>query len=156
MRVRIKAIEYYLPPNIEDGVVLKKDNPDWRIEEIENKTGIQTRHVADADQTASDMGRLAAEKLFKGGVNKKEIDLLILITQSPDYVLPTSACVLQDRLGLKKSCMAFDVNLGCSGFVYGLSIAGSLIETGLARKALLICSETYTKYIYKIVTRRYY
>ena len=149
MKVRIKTIEYYLPPHTEDGAVLKKDNEDWRIGEIENKTGIQIRHIADPDQTASDMGYLASEKLFKYGVNKEEIDLLVLITQSADYVLPASACVLQNRLGLRKSCMAFDINLGCSGFVYGLSIAGALIETGLIKKALLICSDTYTKYIEK-------
>jgi len=72
-----------------------------------------------------------------------------LVTQSPDYVLPTSACILQDRLGLSKKCMAFDINLGCSGFIYALSIVGSLIESGVAKKGLILCSDTYTKYIDK-------
>lgn len=149
MKVEIKAIEYYLPPQTEDGNALKRDNPDWRIEEIQQKTGITVRHVADARQTAMDMAVLATEKLFDSGVKREEIDFLIFITQSPDYVLPTSACILQDRLGLKKSCMAFDVNLGCSGYIYGLAMGGALSEAGFGEKGLLICSETYTKYIDK-------
>jgi 3-oxoacyl-[acyl-carrier-protein] synthase-3 len=149
MKIGIKAIEYYLPSRTEDGNMLKKDNPDWRIEEMEGKTGISVRHISDVQQTAVDMAVIAAEKLFDNGVNKEEIDFLILITQSPDYILPTSACILQDVLGLKKSCMAFDVNLGCSGFIYGLAIGGALSETGFGRKGLVVCSETYTKYIDK-------
>lgn len=149
MKIAIKANEYYLPPKTEDGSALKKDNPDWSIKDIEEKTGIYLRHISGPKETATDMAVIAAEKLFATGVHKNNIDSLILITQSPDYVLPTSACILQERLGLSKSCMAFDVNLGCSGFIYGLAIAGSLIEKGLAKEALLICSETYTKYIDK-------
>lgn len=149
MKVSIKAIEYFLPQKTEDGSTLKKDNPDWRIEEIEKKTGVQVRHIADPEQTAVDMAELAAEKLFTAGIPKETIDFLVLVTQSPDYVLPTSACILQDRLGLQQSCMAFDVNLGCSGFIYGLAIGASLIETGVARRGLICCSETYCKYIDK-------
>jgi 3-oxoacyl-[acyl-carrier-protein] synthase III len=149
MKVAIKNIEYYLPPTIEDSSTLKKDNPDWRMEDIEKKTGILTRHISYPDQTAADMAVLAVEKLFASGVDKETIGLLIFVTQSPDYVLPTTACILQDRLGLNKTCMAFDVNLGCSGFVYGIAIAGGLIESGLVQTGLVVCSETYTKYIDK-------
>ena len=149
MKVKIEANEYYLPPKTEDNSALKKDNPDWPIDEIEKKTGVYVRHICGAEQTATDMAVLAAEKLFATDIQKEGIDFLILITQSPDYVLPTSACILQDNLGLSKSCMAFDVNLGCSGFVYGLAIGGSLIESGLAKKGLVVCSETYSKYIDK-------
>lgn len=149
MKVEIKAIEYYLPSQTEDGFALRKDNPDWRIEEIQQKTGITVRHIADSRQTAMDMAILAAEKLFDSGAKREEIEFLIFITQSPDYVLPTSACILQDRLGLKKSCMAFDVNLGCSGYIYGLAMGGALSEAGFGKKGLLICGETYTKYIDK-------
>ena len=149
MKVKITANEYYLPLHKEDGRTLKRDNPDWRIEDIEEKTGVLTRYIADLEQTATDMAELAAKRLLDSGVKREEVDFLILITQSPDYALPTSACILQDRLGLKKSCMAFDVNLGCSGFIYALAVGGSLIETGLAQKGLVICSETYTKYIDK-------
>jgi 3-oxoacyl-[acyl-carrier-protein] synthase-3 len=149
MRASINVIEYYLPPKIEDSSILKNDNPDWSIEDIEKKTGVKTRHVADTEQTATDMAELAAEKLFASGVNREDIDLLILVTQSPDYNLPTSACILQDRLGIPKSSAAFDVNQGCSGFIYGLAIGASLIDSGVARKGLLVCSDTYTKYIDK-------
>lgn len=149
MKVEIKAIEYYLPVKEEDNSVLKKDNPSWPIEDIEWKTGIRARRISEPGQTAVDMGVAAAQKLFAAGISKKDIDLLILITQSTDYVLPTSACILQDRLGIKKECIAFDINLGCSGFIYGLAVAGSMIEAGLARQGLVICSETYTKYIDK-------
>lgn len=147
MQIAIQAIEYYLPPNSEDGSVLVRDNPDWRMADIERKTGVHTRHVSAPTQTAVDMAALAIEKLFATGIGREEIDFLILVTQSPDYLIPTSACILQDRLGLPKSCMAFDVNLGCSGFVYGLTIGGSLIQAGVAAKGILVCSDTYTKYI---------
>ena len=147
MKVTIKAIEYYLPPKTEDGHLLREDNPEWRIEDIEQKTGVLIRHISDPEQTATDMAAIAGEKIFGPEVRKKDIEFLILVTQSPDYVLPTSACILQDRLALRKSCLAFDVNLGCSGFIYGLAIGGSLIEAGLAEKGLLICSDTYSKYI---------
>jgi len=149
MKVSIDAIDYYLPPKTEDGSILKEDNPDWCIEDIEKKTGIQVRHISAPDQTATDMAVLAAEKLFSTGVQRQEIDFLVLVTQSPDYALPSSACMLQDRLDLSKSCVAFDINLGCSGFVYGLFVGGSIIEAGLAQKGLVICSDTYAKYIGK-------
>jgi len=147
MNVTIKNIQYYLPSNIEDGSHLKKDNPDWDIGKIEEKTGIKTRHISSSGQTALDMSVIAAESLFKSQVDTADIDFLIFVTQSPDYILPTSACILQDKLKLKKTCIAFDVNLGCSGFVYGLAVGSSMIESGLAKGGLLICSDTYTKYI---------
>ena len=83
MKIEIKAIEYYLPPQTEDGNALKRDNPDWRIEEIQQKTGVTVRHVADVRQTAMDMAVLAAEKLFDFGVKREEIDFLIF----PDSLL---------------------------------------------------------------------
>src|SRR3989338_11098378 len=100
MKIKLKRTEYYLPPRNENGSDLKKDNPDWRIEDIEKKTGILTRHIAEQNQTAADMGVLAAEKLFLSEISRNEIDFLILVTQSPDYVLPTTACIMQDRLDI--------------------------------------------------------
>lgn len=149
MKVSINAIEFYLPPNTEDGSFLKRDNPTWCMEDIEEKTGIRKRHISGQGETATDMAFLAAQKMLVDKVNALEIDFLILVTQSPDYILPTSACILQDRLSLKKTCISFDVNLGCSGFIYGLAIGGALIDSGLAKQGLLVCSETYTKYIDK-------
>jgi len=149
MKAKIKAIEYYFPSKTESREDLEKDNPDWPLEQIEQKTGVKTRYLADFKETAVDMAVKAVDKLFDRGFKKEEVDFLILVTQSPDYCLPTSACILQDRLNLSKATIAFDLNLGCSGFVYGLAVCGSLIESGLAKKGVLVCSETYTKYIDK-------
>jgi len=149
MNIEIGSIAYYLPENIESGLELKRDNADWNIDKIEEKTGIKTRYISNDDQTALDMSVIAANFLFQNKVNPKDIDFLIFVTQSPEYILPTTACLLQDKLGLSKSCIAFDVNLGCSGFVYGLSIGGALIESGLAKSGLLVCGDTYSKYINK-------
>jgi 3-oxoacyl-[acyl-carrier-protein] synthase-3 len=94
------------------------------------------------------MAVIACERLFENGCcEHEEIDFLIFCTQSPDYILPTSACLVHERLGLPKTCGAFDFNLGCSGYIYGLSLVKGLIETGIAKKILLITSDTYSRYI---------
>lgn len=149
MKVNISAITYHLPDTIEGVDTLQCDNPDWDLPKILDKTGILNRHIAARGETAVDLAFEAGRKLLGGLQDREEIDLLILVTQSPDYVLPTSACILQDRLGLSKNCMAFDINLGCSGFVNALSIAGGLIEAGVAHKGLILCADTYSKYIGK-------
>ena len=149
MKVNITSISYYLPEKIEGLSDLQHDNPDWDIQKIFEKTGIRTRHIASSHQTASDLAYIAAEKLLSDTERRREIDLLILVTQSPDYLLPTSACILQSRLALSQNCMAFDINLGCSGFITALSIAGGLIETGVVNTGLILCADTYSKYIDK-------
>lgn len=149
MKVKISAISYHLPETIEGIDVLQRDNPDWDMPKILGKTGILNRRVSSQGETAVDLAFEAGKKLLGNISEHEDIDLLILVTQSPDYVLPTSACILQDRLGLSKNCMAFDINLGCSGFVYALSIASGLIESGVAHKGLILCSDTYSKYIEK-------
>lgn len=144
----ILAIEYTLPEKILSNDELATLYVNWTAEKIEKKTGIKTRHVANESETAADLGAVAAQKILaKNVVPKDEIDFIICVTQSPDYKLPTTACIIQDRLDLKKNCGAFDINLGCSGFVYGLAVAKSLVETGIANNVLLITAETYTKYI---------
>ncbi|MFA5974927.1 MAG: ketoacyl-ACP synthase III [Elusimicrobiota bacterium] len=148
-RVGIVALEYHLPAKVETGQALKSDNPDWRMEDIEAKTGVRQRHIAALDETAADLAAQAAEKIFSQGVPRESVESLIFVTQSPDYALPTTACLLQNRLGLPLSCMSFDVNLGCSGFIYGLAIASSLIRSGVVRNSLLLCGDTYTKWIDK-------
>ena len=137
MKAYITKIEYVLPERIEE-------NPKNRLTK---KTGIFKRHICSDDEIASDLAFRAAERIFKTGVDKSEIDYLILCTQSPDYYLPTTACILQDKLGLPKTCGAFDYNLGCSGYIYGLSIAKGLIESDQAKNVLLLTAETYSKYI---------
>ena len=149
MKVKISSISYHLPEKIEGLDDLQRDNPDWDMPKLLEKTGIRTRHIASSDQTASDLAYIAAEQLLCDTQIRNQIDLLILVTQSPDYLLPTSACILQDRLRLSQNCMAFDINLGCSGFVSALSVAGGLIESGVVNTGLILCADTYSKYIDK-------
>lgn len=141
----------YLPERILSNDELAALFPEWPADKIFAKTGIRNRHVAAAGETASDMAYEAAMALFaKGSVSAEEIDFVILCTQAPDYTLPTSACLLQDRLGIARSAGALDINLGCSGFVYGLSLAKGLIETGSARRVLLLTADTYSKFIHPL------
>jgi 3-oxoacyl-[acyl-carrier-protein] synthase-3 len=148
MSAAISAIEFHIPANVLANAELASGSPQWSPEKIEAKTGISERHVTSAGECASDLAVAAAEKLFaSGAVRRDEIDFLLLCTQSPDYLLPTTACLVQDRLGLNKTVGALDINLGCSGFVYGLGLAKGLVETGQARRLLLITTDTYSKYI---------
>jgi len=149
MRAAVRAIEYYLPKQTLTNDDLATLFPDWPAEMIEAKTGIIERRVAAADECASDLGVAAARKLFENGACRPdEIDYVLMCTQSPDYFLPTTACLLQERLGLRTGVGAIDVNQGCSGFVYGLGLAKGLIETGQAERVLLITAETYSKFIH--------
>lgn len=149
MKAYIKEIAYYLPKTVLTNEQIAKEFPEWSAEKVASKVGITERHIADADETATDMAYHAAEKLFAQGVDKSQIDFVLLCTQSPDYFLPSSACILQDRLGLSKNCGAFDFNLGCSGYEYGLAVAKGLIVAGIAHNILLLTSETYTKYLHE-------
>lgn len=149
MEAGILGIEYHVPDRIETNAELLKENPTWPLDRIEKKCGISARRIAAEDETASDLGYAAARKLLdRKIVPDEEIDFLLLCTQSPDHFLPTTACLLQNRLGLGKHIGAIDFNLGCSGFVYGLFLAKQMIVTGAARNVLLITAETYTKYIH--------
>lgn len=146
----IAAIEYYLPENVETNEELGKENPDWDMKKIYAKSGVRARYIASVNQTAGDLAFHAAERLIQSShIDKSEIDFLLLCTQSPDYFLPSTACILQERLVLPKSVGALDFNLGCSGFVYGLALAKSLVESGIANNVLLCNSDTYSKYIHK-------
>jgi 3-oxoacyl-[acyl-carrier-protein] synthase III len=148
---QIRAIDYYVPEAVLDNKELASLYSGWSPESIENKLGIHSRRIAAPDETATDMAVKAGEKLLARGVcQADEIDFIILCTQSPDHFLPTSSCLIQQRLGIPTTCGAFDFNLGCSGYVYGLSIAKGLIETGQAKRILLLTSETYSKYIHDL------
>jgi len=147
MGVKITNIEYYLPEKIITNDDLAKEFPAWSSEKIEKKVGIRERHIVREDETALDLALIAGKKSLEN-YDKDKIDFLLFCTQSPEYYLPSSSCILQDRLGLNKNIGAFDYNLGCSGFVYGLALAKSLIDSKIATSILLITSETYTKYIH--------
>lgn len=147
MNYKIKATEYYLPEKIIDNQYLH-ETAGLDIDFLENKVGIKQRHIAAENETTSEMATKAAMKLIeKNKINTDAIDLLIICTQNPDYKLPTTACIVQDNLKLKTSCIAFDVNLGCSGFIYSLAIAGNFLKTGMAKYALLIMVDQYSKII---------
>ncbi len=148
MQAILKAIEYYLPPRVLNNPQLCEIAPNWSPQKIQNKTGIEERRISEDEELASDLAVKAVTQLFESGACRPEdIDFLMLCTQSPDYFLPTTACLLQNRLGLRTSCGAFDYNLGCSGFIYGLGLAKGLIETGQAKNVLVVTAETYTKFI---------
>jgi len=144
----IGPISVFLPEKIETNEDLQTEFPNWDLDLISEKTGIFKRHIAADHECASDLGVAAAQQLFETyDVDPRSVDFLLLCTQTPDYPLPTTACLMQDRLGLRTSCGALDFNLGCSGFVYGLSLADGLIRNGTAKRILLITAETYSKYI---------
>jgi 3-oxoacyl-[acyl-carrier-protein] synthase-3 len=147
MNSKIKRIEYYLPENILTNNHLEKEFTGWSAEKIEMKTGIKERHIVKENETVLDLGFEAAKKGLNN-YDKEKIDFVLFCTQSTEYYLPSSACILQDKLGLRTDIGAFDYNLGCSGFIYGLAMAKSFIQSGIANNILLITSETYTKHIH--------
>jgi 3-oxoacyl-[acyl-carrier-protein] synthase-3 len=149
MQALIRAIQYYLPTTVLATADLSAEFPEWPVEKIDRKTGISERHIAGPAECSSDLAFSAAQKLFASGVvAPAEIDCLLLCTQSPDYFLPATSCLLQDRLGLPKESFALDFNQGCSGFIYGLGVSKGLIETGQVKRVLLITAETYSKFIH--------
>lgn len=145
----IKAISYYLPLGILTNEDLVREFPEWTVEKVASKIGVNMRHVAAENETAADLAINAAEKLFvENDIDRSKIDFVLLCTQSPDYYLPTTACLIQNSLGLSTSSGALDFNLGCSGYVYGLSLAKGLIASGIAKNVLLLTAETYTKHLH--------
>lgn len=119
------------------------------VAEIVEKTGIEERRFAEEGVCSSDLCQAAAEKLISDlEIDKSEIDLLVFVSQTPDYRMPATAVLLQDRLGLSKHTMAFDLSLGCSAFVYSLSVVFSLVQQGTIRKALLLDGETRSRAYY--------
>lgn len=143
---RISEIESFFPEKIITNEDLQKEFPEWSPEKIFNKVGVKQRHTASKEETVLELAVKASEKILEK-IDKNKIDFILFCTQSPDYNLPTTACILQDRLGLRKGIGALDFNLGCSGFVYGLGVAKGLISAGIAENILLVTSETYTKYL---------
>jgi 3-oxoacyl-[acyl-carrier-protein] synthase-3 len=145
---QLGPIAVHLPERVETNSMLAEQYPRWDLPLIEEKTGICQRHIAAPDETSADLAVAAAEKLFADhSINRDGIDFILLCTQTPDYPLPTTSCLIQDRLGLSTRCGALDFNLGCSGFVYGLALADGLIQSQAARNILLLTAETYSKYI---------
>ena len=145
----IKQVTYCLPDHVVSNEAIVEEFPEWSVEKIIDKVGVKQRHVSADGETAADLAEKVANKLFdEGQIDRNTIDFVILCTQSPDYFMPSTSCILQDRLGLRKDIGAFDINLGCSGYVYGLAVAKGLIAGGIAENVLLLTSETYNKYLH--------
>ena len=148
----IKGISYYLPEKVVTNEELIKEFPEWSVDKVAKKVGVYSRHIAGKNETAGDMAEKAALRLFdEYKISPSEIDFVLLCTQSPDYFLPSTACILQNRLGIPTTAGAFDYNLGCSGCVYGMAMAKGLIAGGIAKNVLLLTAETYNKYLIRAI-----
>ncbi len=144
MRARIVGTGRYLPPRVVTNAELAQrvaTSDEW----IVSRTGIRQRHIADESQTASDLALEASrEALRAAGVGANDLDLIIVATSTPDYVFPSTACLLQAKLGVR-GCTAFDVQAVCSGFVYGLGVADSFVRAGESRSALVVGTEVFSR-----------
>ncbi|MCX7001899.1 MAG: ketoacyl-ACP synthase III [bacterium] len=148
-RATIQSIATHVPEAVLTNDELAGRFGNWTASEVFKKTGICERHIAAFGECASDLALAAAKKLIDSQrLNPCAVDALLFCTQAPDYILPTTACLLQDRLGLPKSILALDFNLGCSGYIVGLSLAKGLIESGQVRTVLLLTADTYSKFIH--------
>lgn len=147
----LRAVSVYLPEEILGNDALAELYSGWSAERFESKTGIKERRVARSDEFTSDLAVSAANKLFaQGVVNREDIDFILLCTQTADYFLPTTACLVQERLGIPTTAGALDFNLGCSGYVYGLGLAKGLVETGQANRVLFITADTFTRLVHPL------
>lgn len=152
--VGIKAMAAAVPHRVINNYEYTEFFPKEQVKEVVDKIGVYERRFADKDTCSSDLCFAAAEKLFAdNNIDRSEIDLLIFISQTPDYRMPATSIILQDRLGLPQSCIAFDINLGCSAFCYGLAVAYGMMSGDNIRKALLLNGETRSK-VYSPKDRR--
>lgn len=148
MQAVLRALAVHLPSGRLTNEQLQAEHPDWNIAQLAEKIGIDERPVATEAETAGDLAYAAGNKLLgQCGIDRGSIDFLLYCTQSPDVTIPANACVLHRRLGLRDNCAAIDINQACSGYVYGLHLARSLVLSGSSRNVLLITAETYSKYI---------
>ena len=148
MPLKIKQIEYFLPKEILTNQELRKKYSNWDIKSIEKKTGVKKRHIASEKQTAYDLSLVACKKLlFKN--KSKNIDAILYCSQSPDYIMPSNSFLLHKDLKLKKDVFTLDFSHGCSGYIYSLVIADSLIKSKQAENILLVNADTYSKFINK-------
>ncbi|MBA4319514.1 MAG: 3-oxoacyl-ACP synthase [Flavobacterium sp.] len=147
MGSKIVKIASHLPEKVISNIDLARETSRWKPEKIESKLGIRERHVAAENETAGDLAFKAAEIVLEN-YEKSKIDMLIFCTQSPDYFLPATACILHKKLNLQKNVGAFDFNQGCSGYIYGLALAKAIVNSKIANSVLFIVGETYSKHIH--------
>jgi 3-oxoacyl-[acyl-carrier-protein] synthase-3 len=142
----IAAVEYSLPARAVTNEELAQLHPEWQMEKLGQRTGVLSRRWCDDSETSLDLAEAACRKLFeRTGLAADQIDAVLFCTQTPDYVMPPNACLLQHSLGLRHSVAALDFSLACSGYVYGLFLADALIRSGASRNVLLVTAETYSK-----------
>lgn len=143
---RIRQVEKYLPTGVLTNLEISKQFPEWGVDRISEKTGIEARHIAAKEEYSSSLGVAAAQNLLSSvELDVSEFDYLIAVSQTPDFILPGIASLIHGELQMDRSAGAIDVNLGCSGYVYALGLAKGLIETGQAKNILLVTSDTYSK-----------
>lgn len=135
------CVPKFVDENINSELMSEKE-----IQNLIATTGIERKRIADDSTTSSDLCYKAAEKLIEDlNWSREEIGCLIFVSQTPDYILPATSCILQDRLGLGKDCITLDISLGCSGYVYGLSTIAGYLASGSVKKALLLVGDTTSK-----------
>lgn len=144
--IGISAMAGAVPSHIIENLKYTEFFPQEQVNEVVEKVDVYERRFADAATCSSDLCFAAAQKLFADNdIDRSEIDLLVFISQTQDYRMPATACTLQHRLGLSNSCIAFDINLGCSAFIYGMSVVYSMMQSSGLRKALILDGETRSK-----------
>jgi len=150
MKSAILDIAVQFPSKVLDNKELIKSYPDGDIELAARRCGVHRRYIASQDETALDLAFYACQKLMKRQPElQSTVDMLLFCTQTPDYRLPSNACVLHGKLGLPEKVGAFDMNLACSGFTYALGVSHGMIESGIARNVLIVTADTYSKYIHE-------
>lgn len=145
--VRVEEIEYELPERVLTNDDLSRENPSWDMSKVAMRTGVSSRRIAAEGETSFDLAARACDRLF-AREDRSSIDAILFCTQTPDYVMPSNAFLLHRHLGLGHGVLAFDYNLACSGFTYGLAIAHGLVAGGLATRVLLVTADTYSKLIH--------
>ena len=150
--MRIEAIEFQLGSRVEGLSDLSDDNPEWQTDRLFAKTGVERRHLLASNETPLRLAEGACNRLFQQ-TGKRKVGGLIYVTQSPESTIPTTACLLHETLGLEEACLAFDLNQGCSGFVYGLSVASGLIKSQAIDSCLVVCGRAIAG-IFPLTTER--
>lgn len=149
MKSYLKHISVYLPDKSVTNEDIAEMFPSWESSKIFEKVGIKNRYVADSKEGVANMAVAAIRNLqLETGIDLSQIDYFLLCTQSPDYQIPTTACIVQHRVGLSNNCGAIDINQGCSGYIYGLSLASALVSSGIANNVLLVTADVYSKHIH--------
>lgn len=143
--VKLAGISVAIPKKIEKNINFFKDEEKYAG--FLSTTGIECRRKVENSVCASDLCQVAAEKLISElNWDKSEIDALVFVSQTPDYITPATSCVLQEKIGLSENCYCIDINLGCSGWVYALSVIASLLQTGCMKKGILLAGDTVSKF----------